>query len=96
MQVPCRRRMRGGEGDAQVGAGPAGRAQAAGASKSLVPASMRRLAVAGVVYRTLSDDTQLSAPVHLALRRVGPSATAARFRATVRQLVGQTQVPGNA
>lgn len=69
---------------------------AAGLGLSLVPASMRRLAVAGVVYRTLSDDTRLSAPVHLALRRVGPSATAARFRATVRHLVGQTQVPGNA
>lgn len=57
---------------------------AAGLGVSVVPASMRRLAVAGVAYRGLDGCPGLSAPLHLALRRNGLTATVARFRALVR------------
>ena len=56
---------------------------AAGLGISVVPASMRRLAVAGVAYRELNGCPGLSAPLHLALRRTGSTATVARFRAAV-------------
>jgi len=59
---------------------------AAGLGISLVPASMRRFAMAGVSFRTLRDCPGLSAPLHLALRRADLSATAVRFRETVRRL----------
>ena len=58
---------------------------AAGLGISLVPASMRRVAMAGVSFRELRDCPGLSAPLHLALRRADLSATAARLRETVRQ-----------
>jgi DNA-binding transcriptional LysR family regulator len=60
---------------------------AAGLGISIVPASMRRVAISGVSFRTLRDCPGLSAPLHLALRRTGLSATATQFRETVRQLV---------
>ena len=59
---------------------------AAGLGISLVPASMRRIAMAGVSFRPLCDAPSLSAPLHLALRRAALSPTAARFRETVRHL----------
>ena len=59
---------------------------AAGLGISIVPASMRRVAMMGVSFRPLRDCPGLSAPLHIALRRTGLSATAARFRETVRQL----------
>jgi len=59
---------------------------AAGLGISLVPASMQRIAMAGVSFRALAEDSGLSAPLHLALRRTALSATAARFRETVRHL----------
>jgi len=59
---------------------------AAGLGVSVVPASMRRMAVAGVTYRTLEGCPGLSAPIHLALRRTGLSATATRFRGLVGRL----------
>lgn len=57
---------------------------AAGVGVSVVPASMRRLAVAGVAYRALDGCPGLTAPLHLALRRTGRTATVARLRALVR------------
>jgi len=65
---------------------------AAGLGISLVPASMRRIALAGVSFRELRDCPGLSAPLHLALRRAGLSATANGFRIMVRQLA--TSGPG--
>ena len=59
---------------------------AAGLGISLVPASMQRIAMAGVSFRPLRDAPSLSAPLHLALRRAALSPTAARFRETVRHL----------
>jgi DNA-binding transcriptional LysR family regulator len=59
---------------------------AAGLGVSLAPASMRRLAVAGVAYRALADRPAPAAPVRLVLRRAGASATAARFAAAVARL----------
>jgi DNA-binding transcriptional LysR family regulator len=56
---------------------------AAGFGISLVPASMRRLAVSAVTYRELCGCPGLSAPLHLALRRNRLSATVARFRSVV-------------
>lgn len=64
---------------------------AAGLGLSLVPASMRRLAVAGVAYRALANGRGPTAPVHLALRRSGMSPTASRFRSLVRQLAAASE-----
>lgn len=57
---------------------------AAGLGISIVPASMRRHAVPGVAYRAIAPG--IPAPIHLVLRRTMLAATAARFRATVRQV----------
>ena len=62
---------------------------AAGLGISLVPASMRRVAMEGVAFRSLRDCPGLSAPLHLATRRVGTSATARRFRETVNHLASR-------
>ncbi len=59
---------------------------AAGLGVSLVPASMRRLAVAGVTYRTLEDGPGLVAPITLVLRKVGAGATSVRFAAAIKRL----------
>ena len=68
---------------------------AAGLGISVVPASMRRLAVAGVVYRALEGCPGLSAPVHMVVRRSGLTATAARFRNTVRSTAAALRHPSN-
>jgi len=62
---------------------------AAGLGVSLVPASMRNLAAAGIAFRALADRPGLSAPVHLVLRRTGSNATAARFGAAVKVLAAE-------
>jgi DNA-binding transcriptional LysR family regulator len=59
---------------------------AAGLGLSVVPASMRHLAVAGVAFRALADSPRLSAPIHLILRRARATATAVRFAAVIAQL----------
>ena len=61
---------------------------AAGLGITIVPASMKQVAMPGVSFRALQDCPGLSAPMNLALRRP-PSATAARFRETVRQLASR-------
>lgn len=67
---------------------------AAGLGISVVPASMQRLAVAGVAYRALEARPGLSAPVHLVLRRAGLTAIAARFRNTVRSAAAALREAG--
>ena len=59
---------------------------AAGLGITIVPASMEQVAIPGVTFRALRDCPGLSAPIHLALRRSGLSATAVRFRETVSRL----------
>jgi DNA-binding transcriptional LysR family regulator len=58
---------------------------AAGLGLSVVPASMRSLAIPGVVYRTLTGPSKLHAPMHLATRREEQGAVLGRFR----ELVGR-------
>ena len=52
---------------------------AAGLGVSVVPDSLRRLQMDGVVYRELADDAQLTAPLILACRRGENSAAVQRF-----------------
>lgn len=52
---------------------------AAGLGISLVPASLRRMNMDGVVYRRLKGAAQPKAPLLLAARRGDPSATVRRF-----------------
>jgi len=52
---------------------------AAGLGVSIVPASLRRLQMDGVVYRRLADNAQLRAPLILACRRGENSAAVQRF-----------------
>jgi DNA-binding transcriptional LysR family regulator len=58
---------------------------AAGLGVTLVPHSMRRLRVHGVVYRALDGDAGLVAPLNLAYRRGEASAATQRFIALVRR-----------
>src|SRR5437016_5111264 len=58
---------------------------AAGLGVTLVPQSMRRLRVHGVVYRPLDSAAGLVAPLNLAYRRSENSAAARRFIALVRR-----------
>ncbi len=58
---------------------------AAGLGVTLVPQSMRRLRVHGVVYRALDSGAGLVAPLNLAYRRTDSSAAAQRFIALVRR-----------
>jgi DNA-binding transcriptional LysR family regulator len=58
---------------------------AAGLGVTLVPESMRRLRVHGVVYRPLDPADGLVAPLNLAYRRGESSAAAQRFIALVRR-----------
>jgi len=58
---------------------------AAGLGVTLVPQSMRRLRVHGVVYRALDRGAGLVAPLNLAYRRTDSSAAAQRFIALVRR-----------
>ena len=57
---------------------------AAGLGVTLVPQSMRRLRVHGVVYRPLDSAAGLVAPLNLAYRRSETSPAARRFTALVR------------
>lgn len=59
---------------------------AAGLGVSLVPQSMRRLRVHGVIYRPLDSAAGLVAPLSLAYRRGESSAAAQRFIALVRRI----------
>jgi len=52
---------------------------AAGLGVSVVPDSLQRLQMDGVVYRELADDAQLTAPLILACRRGENSAAVERF-----------------
>jgi DNA-binding transcriptional LysR family regulator len=52
---------------------------AAGLGVSLVPESLRRLQMDGVVYRDLADNAELTAPLILACRRTENSAAVQRF-----------------
>jgi DNA-binding transcriptional LysR family regulator len=52
---------------------------AAGLGVSLVPESLRRLQMDGVVYRRLADNAQLAAPLILACRRGENAASVQRF-----------------
>ena len=52
---------------------------AAGLGVSLVPESLRRLQMDGVVYRRLADNAQLTAPLILACRRGENAASVQRF-----------------
>lgn len=61
---------------------------AAGLGITIVPASMAQVAMPGVAFRALQGCPGLSAPMNLALR-CPSSATAARFRETVRQLAAR-------
>jgi DNA-binding transcriptional LysR family regulator len=63
---------------------------AAGLGVTLVPRSMRRLRVHGVVYRALDAGAGLVAPLNLAYRRGESSATAQRFIALVRRMRPQS------
>lgn len=58
----------------------------AGLGLSIVPASMRRLGGDGIVFRSIAEEAQLSAPLYLALRDNRQSALITRFR----QLVAET------
>jgi DNA-binding transcriptional LysR family regulator len=58
---------------------------AAGLGATLVPESMRRVGVTGVVYRALDPEAGLVAPLNLAYRRSGGSAAARTFIMLARQ-----------
>jgi DNA-binding transcriptional LysR family regulator len=58
---------------------------AAGLGVTLVPESMRRLRVHGVVYRPIDRSAGLIAPLNLAYRRGDASPAARRFIALVRR-----------
>ena len=59
---------------------------AAGLGISIVPESMKQIAMPGVAFRALQGCPGLSAPINLALRRSGFNATASRFREMVHHL----------
>ncbi|MDO9713313.1 LysR substrate-binding domain-containing protein [Paracraurococcus lichenis] len=58
---------------------------AAGFGVTLVPASMRRMALEGVTYRDLADAAEAKAFLSLAARRDDASATVRHFVALVRR-----------
>lgn len=58
----------------------------AGLGLSIVPASMRRLGGDGIVFRSIAEEAQLSAPLYLALRENSQSPLITRLR----QLVAET------
>ncbi len=62
---------------------------AAGLGVSLVPASLQRLRMDGVVFRSLSRASRPQAPLNLAHRRGETSAVVRRFVALVRRTAGE-------
>jgi len=64
---------------------------AAGLGVSIVPASLRRLQMDGIIYRRLTAHAALRAPLILAYRRGGNSATAQRFIDLVRATATQSE-----
>lgn len=67
---------------------------AAGLGVTLVPQSMRRLRVHGVVYRALDEGAGLVAPLNLAYRRTANSPAARHFIALVRRMRPQSCAQG--
>jgi DNA-binding transcriptional LysR family regulator len=67
---------------------------AAGLGVSLVPESLRRLQMDGVVYRKLADNSQLTAPLILACRRGENSASVQRFIDLVQSTAEHIDVDG--
>ena len=63
---------------------------AAGLGVSIVPASMQRMNVEGVVFTALAGDPDLVAPLLLATRRRDRSAIVERFRAQVKTAAGSS------
>lgn len=59
----------------------------AGLGLSIVPASMRRLGGDGIVFRSIAEEAQLSAPLFLALRENRQSPLIRRFRQLVTETV---------
>ena len=59
---------------------------AAGLGVTLVPQSMRRLQVGGVVYRSVDTEAGLVAPLNLAYRRSESAPAAQHFIALVKRL----------
>jgi DNA-binding transcriptional LysR family regulator len=59
---------------------------AAGIGLSIVPASLQRMQMDGVIYRRLIGTTQPKAPLHLASRRGDTSSVLRQFQALVRQM----------
>src|SRR6266851_5162951 len=62
---------------------------AAGLGVSLVPASLQRLRMDGVVFRRLASENRPKAPLNLAQRRGETSAVVRRFVALVRRTAGE-------
>lgn len=62
---------------------------AAGIGVSIVPASLQRLQMDGIVYRKLEDMPQLNAPLILACRNGGNAAAVQRFLDLVRTTAAQ-------
>src|SRR6266404_3759691 len=69
---------------------------AAGLGVSLVPASLQRLHMDGVVFRPLSDDPRPRAPLNLAYRRSESSAAVRSFIELVRSAAGDLGRAGEA
>jgi DNA-binding transcriptional LysR family regulator len=65
---------------------------AAGLGVSIVPASLRRQQMDGVVYRRLTDRPKLRAPLNLAYRRQGNSPAAQQFIELVRRIGSDTRL----
>jgi DNA-binding transcriptional LysR family regulator len=66
---------------------------AAGLGVSIVPESLRRLQMDGVVYRKLADSAHITAPLILACRRGENSAAIQRFIDVVQRHIGDPLTP---
>ena len=67
---------------------------AAGLGISIVPASLRRLRLDGVVYRSLKDSPHLTAPINLAYRAGEESASVRRFIEVVERTATNLHIEG--
>ena len=61
---------------------------AAGLGVCVVPASVRRMAMEGIDYRTLKGSAQLKAPINIVSRRGDPAAVVRNFLSSVRRTKG--------